>query len=289
MEIVKKAYAKVNLALNITGRNGELHTLDMIMTNIDLADTVTLIKRTGDKFTVKYSNKDVVVGKDTVSKAIEFFSKEFIDNTTIGIDVTVQKNIPVAAGLGGSGVDAAAVLLALCEIYAIHVNNIKIYKKIEQIAKQIGSDVLYQLKGGFARVEGVGDKITHFKSCRTLYMVVAMGQNGVLSSDSYAAFDKMYAGKQKLVTDIDEVIKMLTQNGPINYNLFANALTKPSIFLNKTIIDTLESLREVGAINAVMTGSGAACIGFFETKEKAQTAADKLKKVCAFSMACSTV
>jgi len=283
MDFIKlKANAKINLSLNVCGIEGNLHTLDMVMASVDLYDEVTAAKRADDKVCITYSNPDIPVGQDSVTRAVALFCEQF---GAVGMNITVQKNIPLAAGLGGSGVDAAAVLLALQSLYTTNFD-------LVQLASKIGSDVAYQLQGGFARVEGTGNTITYFNSDKVFYIVIAMSAGGVLSKDAYRLFDEMYVKKEKYVADNDTIIKKLTAKGGFtdtDYPLFANALCKPAIHLNLSIIDTLEALHASGALHAVMTGSGAACIGFYADTKTARAAAKAIKQKGLYAKAAKTV
>jgi len=279
-----KAYAKINLSLNVTGVQENLHTLDMIMTTIDLYDDISITKRHDNKININYINGkntpddiagSISVGFDSVTRAVLLF-KDKLDaklQKNFGVDIKVIKNIPLNSGLGGSGVDAAAVFVALQKMYATDF-------ALEQLAKQVGSDCTYQLRGGYARVEGVGDKITFLNCNRIYHIVVAMGRRGVLSKDSFAAFDQMYPSKAKVVSDNDEFVKELLEVASpqdYNYKFIENALRKPSAYLNSSIIATLIYLSEAGARKAIMTGSGAACVGFFNNKADAQKAAKAIQ------------
>jgi len=283
MQAVKiKSYAKINLSLNVTGILDNLHTLDMVLASIDLADDILLIFNDGLKQNVAYSNKNIPVGNDSVSKALGLFTELYGD---FGVDVFVKKNIPIASGLGGSGANAATVLNYLQKHFNTNFD-------LVEMAKKIGSDIVYQLTGGFARVEGVGDKITFFKPNPNLklFAVIAMGNSGVESKDAYSAFDTIYPTKEKLVSDNDELIKRLTTKSTFDktdFAFLANALTKPSIYLNNTIVDTLSSLYDAGSIHAIMSGSGGACVGFFNSKQETKVAVMGLKAKGLFAKAVS--
>jgi len=283
--ITLKANAKINLSLNVTGVSQNMHTLDMVLASVNFGDVVNIEKNNSSTSKIKYSDSRITVGTDTVTKAVQLFNDEFRaqHNSNVTVDIFIDKKIPLASGLGGSGVDAAAVLVGLQKLYNTNYN-------LQDLAKQIGSDVSYQLKGGFARVEGIGDKITNFASDAELFLVIAMGQTGVLAKDAYASFDQIYPSKEKSVSDNDELIKQLSTSTSISdYKHFANALTKPAIYLNSTITDTLIALQESNAEHVLMSGSGSACIGFYKSKDLAKDAAKKITDSGLFAIATSTV
>ena len=278
------ANAKVNFSLNITGTQNNMHTLDMILASIDLSDVVTVCERFDEKVIVEYSDKRIEVGEDSVSKAIELVRERI---GKIGIEVFVQKNIPFCGGLGGSSADAAGALLALDKLYGLREKGVK----MDIIASKVGSDVWYMMHGGFARVQGVGDKLDFFAAKVPLYLVVVQGEGGVLSGDSYREFDRMFESKVYKPTDTETCITALKNFADPAKILphMNNALQKPSIALNPTIQSTLIHLEKAGAQKAMMTGSGSACIGIFENTKDAETAAKKLSKLGLYAVATKTI
>jgi len=275
--IAVKSFAKINLSLNITGVAQAMHTLDMIVTSVNLADVIVVKKQKHDSIGVRYSTPLIQVGKDSVSKAVALFKQQY---GCEGLDISVQKNIPLSGGMGGSSVDAAGVLHALATMY-----NTQDVKGLAQIAARVGSDVPYLLQGGYARVGGMGEAVEYFESDKVFHIMVAQQQgSGVLSGDAYMMFDRLYPTKMYNPSCNDRLQKGLTGSSAFKeWNELANALTLPSIKLDNSIGKILGYLHESsGNLKAMMTGSGSCCVGFYKTAQEAHNAVDFIKsKACA--------
>jgi len=288
--ITINANAKINLSLNITGTENNLHTLDMVLVSVDLCDTITVTKRADNIVSVKYSIPDIVVGNDSVTKAAELFVSKYVTAYSIGgLDIFVKKRIPLAAGLGGSGVDAAGVLNALAKMYGITDD-------LSSLATVVGSDAPYLLHGGLARVTGTGNIIEWYninrgrQNTNTLHVVLTKPPTGVLSSTAYKVFDTLYQNKHFSPSNNNALIDALLQNNlTAGLTHMDNALTTASIHLNPAIYTTLTALQSTNALKAIMTGSGSCCVGFFENAQAAQSAATKLQDQNLWAVATTTV
>ena len=140
-----KAYAKINLSLNVYQSENGYHALDSVVTTIDLYDTITVSKRKDDKMNVvmRGIGEEFLYGENNNAyKAAKLFQQTF---ATKGADITVIKNIPISGGLGGSSADVAGVLKALKKLYAVE-------EDVKPLADKLGSDSGYLLTGGFARL-----------------------------------------------------------------------------------------------------------------------------------------
>ena len=283
MKIRLKAYAKINLSLNITGVREEsvhMHTLDTVLTSVDLADVITVSKRKDSKVNIEYSDNRIEAGKDSVTKAVCAFQKKY---GAAGADIFIEKRIPFCGGLGGSGADAAGVLNALAALYNINDN-------LTDIAFSAGSDVPYLLRGGFCRVSGTGGQTDFFTAPAEFYPVIAQAAGGVLAKDAYRVFDGLYPEKKYCPSDNDALIAALAGNdSDASYGYMRNALTKPSLQLSPRIADTLAALTRAGAVKSLMAGSGSACVGFFPGPDKAETAARDLREKGFYAKAVKTL
>ncbi len=256
-----------------------MHTLDMVLGSVDIADTVTVCERADSGINVEYSDRSVPAGGDSVSKAVRALQKRFGE---FGADIYVEKRIPMAAGLGGSGVDAAAALRAYGLLYDINENG----TDLDALALSVGSDVPYLLRGGFARVTGTGGRCAFFmdpacaqaeKAACEFYLVIAKGAGGVLSKDAYRVFDEMYQDRRFCPSDNARLTAaLLNRDRTAAYRQMDNALLQPALSLNLGIRNTLDALNDAGAVKTVMTGSGAACAGFFTGMDQAERAARAL-------------
>jgi len=284
-KIKLNSYAKINLSLNITGTLDNLHTLDMVLATVDLCDTIVIKRRKDNAVNIRYvtqKNKELQIDKelDTSLKAYNAFKDKFLigeecvtENLVqnIGVDIFVKKRIPFSAGLGGSSVDAAGVLVGLKKLFNVESD-------ISSIALSVGSDVPYLLGGGFARVTGVGEKIEKISTPITFFGVICKPEGGVNSTKAYQEFDKIFLEKQFSPSDNDALVAHL-EKGDLQRS-FAdvdNALTTASIKLNPSIKKVLGLLAEFPEVVRAysMTGSGSGCVAFLSSYKEAL----KFKKI----------
>ena len=154
MNTVKiKSYAKINLTLEIKGVENGYHLLDSLVASIDLFDLVVLKKRKDklSSITMRGMGSEGIPPEENIAlKTAELFSETF---STPGVDVTVYKNIPIGAGLGGSSADSAGVINGMAKLYGITDED-----ALTALAEKTGSDTSYMRKGGFQRMQGRGEK-----------------------------------------------------------------------------------------------------------------------------------
>ena len=257
-----KAYAKINLILDVVGVEGNFHALKSLVCSIDLADDVIVKKRKDGKITLKKRGipYDCPQEKDNAYRsAINYL------NDGQGVSIKIKKRIPVGGGLGGSSADIAGVLNALDLLYDGQ-------KDKQKIADQLGSDSKYMLKGGYAILEGRGDKITYLNQNRQFYLLVLTCQNQVSAKQSYAEFDN----QQKTYPQAcDQAVKAF--NDKQFLSLLKNDLYPASSTILPQIKSNLQDLKQFG--DCVMTGSGSAVVGVYLTKKQRDYAYKHLKKI----------
>jgi len=149
-EITLKAYAKVNLALKVRGRERGYHLLDMLNVSVNIFDTVTVRKRTDGKVT---AGSDIYIKGNNALRVAEYIIKKY---NLGGVDIYIEKGIPIGGGLGGSSADSAAVIYALGRLYDI---------KFAEDFIEFGSDIPFQLIGGVKIVGGRGEHIEAADEC----------------------------------------------------------------------------------------------------------------------------
>ncbi len=254
------AYAKLNLTLDITGRVGAFHTLDSLVTTVSLSDRIVAKKRKDGLVSVimrGMGSESIPPEHNTAQKAGELFVSEF---QTTGAEITVYKNIPVGAGLGGSSADAAGALNALAKLYGI-----KDRAALKAIADKTGSDTGYLLEGGFARMSGRGEQIESLGACPELHFLIICPQSGVSSAECYRKYDEL-APKCERAT---EKVLSLLRAGKLAEAAsgFDNALYPAASALDPDVEKALEAARSFSPLGAGMTGSGSAVFALFETAE----------------------
>lgn len=177
-----KANAKINLTLGITGKREDgYHTLDGIMQSVDLYDRIEIAK--SDKISVECDVNGLSQEDNIAFSAARLFFEE--TGIKAGADISIQKHIPTAAGLGGGSADAAAVLCGLDRLYETALP----YDELCSFAIKLGADVPFFIRGGTQRVGGIGEQLTPvapLKDC--LFLLIKYGDK-TSTADMYKKSD----------------------------------------------------------------------------------------------------
>lgn len=266
-----KAYAKINLSLDVIGKREDgYHLLTMIMQTIDLYDILNINKASkGINLT---SNKAYLPTDDRnlCYKAAKLFMEKYEINE--GIDIDIKKNIPVAAGLAGGSTDAAAVLKAMRDIFEVKASN----EELMELALKIGADVPYCIIGGTALCEGIGEKIKRLNSFNNHILVVIKPPFGVSTKEVYQNLDTSKIYKHP---DTMQLIKAIEDNN-LDYlsKNMKNILENVTLRKHNILKEIKNSMIKYGALGAMMSGSGPTIFAFFEDILKAQYCYEKLKQ-----------
>lgn len=278
--VTKKAYAKINLHLDITDKRADgYHDVCNVMQSISLCDTVTLTEREDDEYTVRCNVGDVPAGRDnlTVRAAIAFCKAT---GTSLGADITIEKNIPMAAGLAGGSADAAATLLCMNELCGEPLS----LDALCRLGGELGADVPFCIGGGTAFADGRGDVLHPFPAMPDCTLVVACGGEGVSTPVAFGMLDELY---NNFVSDIfyaphDRTpLSHAMEEGDINmvaksiYNIFE----KPILSVRPVAANLRRIMLASGALGAMMSGSGPSVFGIFDSTEKAELACDTIQKI----------
>ena len=253
-----KAYAKLNLTLDITGEEGGYHLLDSLVVTVDLYDTISVKKRNDGLVNVVMhgmGSEQIPPERNNAVRAGEAFVSRF---HTTGADITIYKNIPVGAGLGGSSVDAAGVLQALAKLY--HITDMGALKSL---ADELGSDTGYLLTGGLARLRGRGEIVEPLSITPQMHFLLLCPRSGVSTAECYARC-QIKAGVTRTQRAADEL-----KRGNLEWaaRLFGNDLYEPAKALNEEVGRTYIEAKSFSPLGAGMTGSGSAVFALFPTRE----------------------
>lgn len=264
-----KSYAKLNLTLNILGVEKGFHNLDSIVTTIDLYDNITLTKRNDKNITIKMfgeGSESIPLESNNAFKSARLFIEKFNTN---GVDIEIQKNIPLGLGVGGSSADSAGVLNGLKKLYETADR-----KSLSKIADSVGSDNRYMLKGGYARLFKRGNRIERIDSKMQLYFLLVAPNEGVSTSECYKLFDDIgtFGGNSEIVKRALQYEDMNTLSKNLN-----NSLLLPAKVLSKSIEAELENLSKLDPLAVNMTGSGSGVYALFENSEKCLKAKQNYK------------
>lgn len=274
MNTVKiKAYAKVNLTLEITGVEGGYHLLDSLVASVDIFDLIVLKKRKDklSRVTMKgMGSESIPPEKNNALKAAEAFSSEF---GTDGAEITVYKNIPMGAGLGGSSADVSGVLNGMAKLYGVEDK-----EALKRLADRLGSDTGYMLTGGFARMQGRGERATPLEIGAKLHFLLICPSSDVSSGACYQKYDelpKTLEWKESATEGCIAALRKNDVNGAGRY--LTNDLYVPALHLNPDVQKAFEEAQSFSPSGAVMTGSGSCVLAMFETKELCEWAKSRYR------------
>lgn len=269
-KITRKAYAKINLTLDVLGRlpNG-YHTVRMVMQSVSLHDEVTVgLGGTAETWcSLPWLPVD---GTNLARRAAELFYAE-TGLPDPGTSIRLEKRIPVAAGLAGGSTDAAAVLRALDTLHGTALGD----ERLCGIGLKLGADVPYCLLGGTMLAEGIGERLRRLPSCPQAYVVLVKPPFSVSTAAAYAAMD---AHQPTIRPDTEGMLRAL-EAGALEevchrlYNVMEPAIGDRS----RQIAEIRGRLLDCGALGVVMSGSGPTVFGLFREHGTAEAACQALK------------
>ena len=274
MKTVKiKSYAKVNLTLEIVGVEGQFHMLDSLVASVDLYDLITVKARKGKLSAVKMrgmGSEAIPPEQNNALKAAEAFSAAF---GTDGAEITIYKNIPIGAGLGGSSADIVGVLNGMAQLYGIEDR-----AALKALADKLGSDTGYMLDGGFARMQGRGENVTPLDIGAKLHFLLLCPQTPVSAGGCYRAYDSLPKTCQEREKFTDNCIAALCENNLNGVGRYVmNDLYIPATTLNEDVQKAYEEARSFSPLGTVMTGSGSGVLALFAHKELCEWAKSRYK------------
>ena len=275
MDNVKKnAYAKVNLGLDITGRREDgYHLVRMIMQSVELHDVLTFSKSEGDDVVLRISERSTLPdladvpldGRNLIVKAAERIRQRY--GITEGVEITLEKHIPMAAGMAGGSTDCAAALRGVTELFEVPCTE----KELAEIGVSLGADVPYCLMGGTALSEGIGEILTSLKPIPACGMIVIKPAFGASTKEVYGAYDSLDPAEIEH-PDIDGMVRAL-EAGELSGVLqrLGNVLEDVTAAIQPEIHRIEEILMECGASAAIMTGSGPTVFGMLPEEQERKT------------------
>lgn len=274
--IKETAYAKVNLSLDVTGlRPNGYHDVKMVMQTVGICDELSFEQAENGIFLTTNSdrlNEESQGGMDNIivkaARAIfDYAGKEY------GVKITLDKHIPIAAGMAGGSTDAAATLRGLNRLFDLGLS----MDTLREIAVTIGADVPFCVEGGSMLSEGIGEILTPLTPAKDLNLLICKPDIFVSTKEVYTRFDAL--------TDIDhpDVDGMVDALNTKDYDkipgLLGNVLELVTANLYPVISDIEKAMIDNGAINSIMSGSGPTVFGIFKDSASCQKAEAALKEI----------
>jgi len=269
-EIIIDSYAKINLGLDVLYKRPDgYHEINTIMQQISLCDTLT-IREMQEDIVLESNNHDLPLDStNLVHRAWKILQEKTGINR--GIQININKRIPIAAGLAGGSSNAAAVLKGLNELWNLNLSE----KELMEIGLKLGADVPYCIIGGTAFAEGIGEKLTKLKSFGDKFVLIANPGIGVSTVDVYRKLKLQ--GKPQL--DIKKIISSMENDdlksvGDNIINVMEEVVIKDHPIISEIKIE----MKNAGALGALMSGSGSTVFGLFDDLDKLNHSMIKLKE-----------
>lgn len=270
MEIKVKAFAKINLMLDIVNKRTDgYHDLFMIMQSIGIYDTITVSQTKSKKITLSCNIDDIPLDESNIAykTADAFFKSTGIKNSGINIDII--KRIPHAAGMAGGSADGAGVLVALNQLFEAGLTD----DELCAIGVKIGADVPFCIKGGTLLAQGIGDVLNKVKPLRKCYILIAKPDCSVNTAYAYRQFDE--CGKTHTPDKLGMLYAMQSRDLKEICSKMENVFEQFIAVDNK--VEIKDVMRSNGAVGVCMSGSGPTVFGIFDDKALAEKAACELE------------
>jgi 4-diphosphocytidyl-2-C-methyl-D-erythritol kinase len=260
--IEEHAPAKINLGLAVTGRleNG-YHTLDTLFCTLGVGDTLWL-EPTQSGVRLEVVGLDLPTNQDNLvyRAATAYFEAA---NVQRGVQIKLEKRLPIAAGLGGGSSDAAACLRGLQRLYPSGVD-------VHVLATTLGADVPFLLRGGAARASGMGEVLQPLELPQ-IHVVLVNPAVGITAKEAYLGLQ----GRFGVPLEVEAIVQALHQQRSPPYR---NDLEPPVLEAYPIVQEVKNAIARAGLFGVLMSGSGSTCFGLAHNAAQAQAAARTLQE-----------
>lgn len=269
-EIQLKSRAKINLSLDVLRKRADgYHEVEMIMQQIDLYDRVVLKERDDNKITVMSDCEFIPKDSGNIAYQAALLMQNR-GNTQKGIDIYIEKNIPVAAGLAGGSSNAAAVITGLNKLWNLNLS----MEELMDIGVKIGADVPFCILGGAALAEGIGEKLTPIEGLKNVWLVIAKPSISVSTAEVYGHLD---LSKLTDRPNTPELLKYVEDGDllALSRNM-RNVLETVTETKYPVIKEIKNKMVEFNGLGSMMSGSGPTVFGIYKNYERAKSAYENL-------------
>lgn len=270
-EIAIEAPAKINLSLSIIGKNSEgYHLLNSFITFSELGDRIIITKSNSDNFIIQGSYSDNLNIEDNLVLKAKLLLQDYARRYNLPIfpcDIILQKELPIASGIGGGSSDAAATLVGLNRLWKLDISN----DKLCDISLALGADVPmcvdYLLNKQNIWAQGIGEEIFKLPSLPACKILLVNNLQPVATDKVFKCYAKAVEAKKLhyqtnvLPPNSDDLSSL---DKLINYlQKYKNDLQPPAIEVEPSILDVLKILQNSGALFVSMSGSGGTCLALY--------------------------
>jgi len=252
-EIRIRANAKINLFLDVLSKRPDgYHEIRTIFSEITLFDSLNFTLTKNDRVKILTNKRFVSIENNLIYKVAIFLKEEY--NVLNGVEVFLEKQIPIAAGLGGGSSNAAATIRALSRLWDLNFTDSEMHK----IAEKFGSDINFFLEGGCALGEGRGERISQLDDIEFNNIILIKPPFGVSSGEAYKAVSLSEENRSWQLFLKDPKVEICY-----------NKLEEGVVNIYPEIGEIIDHLKQNGALKAMLSGSGSTIIGFCPDPETA--------------------
>lgn len=274
--VTLQAYAKINLGLDVLRKRPDgYHEVKMIMQSISLADTLELKKIPEEAIRLingaERDDPEVPMDKtNLIYRAIDLIKQKY--TISEGIEATLTKRIPVAAGMAGGSTDAAAALKGMNQLFALGLSE----QELCELGVTLGADIPYCIMGGTALSEGIGERLTPLPPMPECWILIAKPPISVSTGFVYG---NLKANELTVHPDIDGMTEAIQHNDLHGItSRLGNVLETVTIPAHPEIAVIKDRMLDYGAMQALMSGSGPTVFGIFAEEEQAAEAGTAIQK-----------
>ena len=268
-----KALGKINLGLDVLGRRDTgYHDVRMVMQTVYLYDQIKIERTKEPGIQLSTNLFYLPVNENNLAyQAANLLMEEF--QISEGVKITLDKHIPVAAGMAGGSSNAATVLFGINQMFSLGLSQ----KELMERGVTLGADVPYCIMRGTVLAEGIGEILTPLPDMPKCYILIAKPP---ISVSTKMVYEKLDAHEIQEHPDIDGILHGL-ENQDLQQiaSCMGNVLEKVTIEEYPVIEEIKSVMKDNGALNAMMSGSGPTVFGIYDDKQRAKNAASKIKEL----------
>jgi 4-diphosphocytidyl-2-C-methyl-D-erythritol kinase len=254
------AWAKINLTLSVLGKRDDgYHTLATVMQTISLSDTLHIQPTANDTITCMVDVLSLRTDDNLALRAARILRDE--GYLSHGAALELRKEIPAQGGLGGGSSDAAAVLIALNQLYALGLSQ----SRLQELGARLGSDVPFFIHGGTALIGGRGDLVTPLPDCEPLWLLIAHPRVSISTATVFQSVTPAAYGNSN---DTDRVVEAIRAGSLLPLDCLSNSLEPIVMRTWPEVAATRDGLLHAGAPIVRMSGSGPTLYAPFRALEE---------------------
>lgn len=271
-QIKERAYAKINIGLDVLRRRPDgYHEVKMIMQTVDIYDDLILERTSEPGIHLQTDHEELSAGQDNlICRAAALLMEA--QKITEGVNITLTKRIPIAAGMAGGSSDAAATMRGLNVLFDMGYT----VEELQRLGVKLGADIPYCIVGGTMLSEGIGEILTPLAAPPDAHLAVAKPDIDVSTAFVYG---NLHVEHLQEHPDIDGMAEALL-HGDLRgvCDRMGNVLETVTVQKYPVIEEIKDLMREMGAQNALMSGSGPTVFGIFPDRRQAESAAAAIQK-----------